>query len=42
MSRPTHGRYLHFVEQEQQDGFFRYSGTITDDMLEQLVSRLNL
>jgi hypothetical protein len=37
MSRPTHGRYLHFVEQEQQDGFFHYSKTVTDDMLKQLV-----
>ena len=41
MSRPTHGYYLHFVEPDQQDHFFRYSETITDDMLEQLVLRRN-
>ena len=41
MSRPTHGYYLHFVEPGQQDEFFQYSETITDDMLKQLVSRRN-
>jgi hypothetical protein len=41
MSRPTHGSYLHFMEPDQEDQFFRYGENITDEMLEQLVVRRN-
>ena len=37
MSRPTHGHYLHFVETEDEDHFFRHYETVTDDNLERLV-----